>query len=205
MLNKLRNNEVLRWTIVGFILVVHGYAVLQMFFNDNFFEIFERLRMFTNLSNILAFLAVLFYVIKLDNKSFYKYFSVIALVSILMTGIIYHALLSDGVMDFNNHAVHTFTPIAYPIFYFLFVTPSIRIKDFWVTLLFPLAYFIIILIQGAFTKWYPYGFLNPTLPGKDLMSVLVFCCLILLPVIAVFTIGLVALKNLIEKSTKKSS
>ncbi|VEU82547.1 Pr6Pr family membrane protein [Acholeplasma hippikon] len=205
MVNNLRNNERIKWVIVGFILAIHSYSVLQMFFNDNFFEFFERLRFFTNLSNILAFLAVLFYVLKLDSKPFYKYFSVITLVSILITGIIYHALLSDGNLSLNNHFVHTFSPIAFPIFYFLFVTPGIKIRDFWVTLIFPLCYFVIILIQGAFTNWYPYGFLNPTLPDASLTSVLVFCCLILLPVIAVFTVFLVFLKNLLEKQVIKKA
>lgn len=202
MLEKLRSNQLLKTSIVSIILAIHGYAVLQMFFNEEFLDFFVRLRMFTNLSNILAFVSVLLFVLKVDKKPFYKYFSVVALVSILMTGIIYHALLSDGAMDINNHFVHTFAPIAYPIFYFLFVTPSIKLRNFWVTLIFPLTYFVVILIQGSFTNWYPYGFLNPTLPNASLSSVLVFCCLILLPVIAVFTLFLVFLKNLIENNKK---
>ena len=160
--------------------------------------------MFTNISNILIFVILVLYLAGFKDKNWFKYLAVAGLVAILMTGLIYHFIVKgDDVMDFNGHVVHTFNPILYPIFYFLLVTPGIKLKHFWVSLVLPVIYFTVILIQGPFTGWYPYGFMDPSLPGKSLLDVLVFCLVILLPVIAIFTLGLIYLKNLLEKAVNK--
>ncbi|MBN3490525.1 Pr6Pr family membrane protein [Acholeplasma equirhinis] len=201
---KLRENDKARLSIAGFVGLVHLYGVIQMFFNEYFLEVFERFRMFTNISNILIFVILVLYLAGFKDKNWFKYLAVAGLVAILMTGLIYHFIVKgDDVMDFNGHVVHTFNPILYPIFYFLLVTPGIKLKHFWVSLVLPVIYFTVILIQGPFTGWYPYGFMDPSLPGKSLLDVLVFCLVILLPVIAVFTLGLIYLKNLLEKAVNK--
>lgn len=201
---SLRNNDVARKSVAGFVFLFHFYAVIQMFFNEEFLTVFHRIRMFTNISNILIFVIVGLYLLNFKDSKWFKYLSVIGLVAILMTGIIYHGLLSDGYLDFNGHVVHTINPILYPVFYFLLVTPSIRLYHFWISLILPLLYFGIILAIGPLTNWYPYSFMNPTLEGKSLGSVLVFCLGILLPVIAIFTVLLISLKIWLEKKIAKA-
>ncbi len=203
-INQLRSSKILRYVLAGTIFLFNIYAMIELFFNNSeWFGGIRRLRMFTNLSNLIIFVVVLLYLLGKNHSKIYKYISVIGLVNILMTGIIYHALLASGNMDFNDHVVHTLNPIFYPIFYFLLVSPSIRFRDFWVTLIFPILYFGIILLIGPWTNWYPYGFMNPTLEGSSLGSVLIFCLGVLLPVISVFTVILIGLKVLLEAQLNK--
>jgi len=199
---KLRSNDKVRFIIAGIIWLVHLYGVVQMFFNDDFLEIFNRLRLYTNISNILIFVVVTLYLTGYKDKNWFKYFAVIGLVAILMTGIIFHTLVSDGDVNFDGHIVHTINPILYPIFYFLLVTPGIRLRHFWVSLILPTVYFTVILSLGPWTHWYPYGFMDPT--KSSLLQVIGLCIGLLLPVIAIFTLGLLALKKWMEKAVNKA-
>lgn len=199
MINKIRNNPTYLKILFLITFSFSSYSMLNLIDNKSFIDLLERLRMFTNISNIIVFIILVLYVFKFDKKWWFKYLAVIGLVSILMTGIIFHLFVSDGNVNFSGHIVHTINPILYPLFYFLIITPSIKLKDFWVTLILPLLYFLIILLLGPFTNWYPYDFMNPTLEGKDLLSVLSFSVGLLLPVISVLTLILIYLKTLLEK------
>ena|SRR5690554_1345914 len=200
----LRNNDKIRLLIAGVVGIVHFYGVLQMFFNEDFFELFNRLRMFTNISNIFIFVVLVLYFTGHKDKKWFSYVSTAALISILVTGIVYHVLLNEGNMTFDGHIVHTVNPLIYSIFYFLLVANPIKIRHFWIGLVLPVIYFSIILIQGPFTAWYPYNFMDPTLPGKTIVTVLTFCLIYLLPAIAAFSIALIYLKNLYEKAINRS-
>lgn len=195
----IRTNPKIKYSIFMIIFAFFFYGVLQMTFEDTFLDILLSLRFFTNLANILIFVIGTLYLLKYNNHRYYKFIAMIGLVAILMTGIIYHTLIKSGPMNFDNHVVHTINPILYAIFYFIFLEDKIKLRDFWVSLIFPLIYFIVILIQGSLTNWYPYNFLNPTYGDNTLMSVLIFCVGLLLPVISVFTVGLIYLKHLFEK------
>jgi len=203
---NLRNNQTATKFVLWVVFVFNVYAMIDLFFmNDSFIGVLERLRMFTNISNILAFITVGLFILKQNEKPWYKYLAVISLVAILMTGIIYHALLADPNMSFQNHVVHTINPALYPIFYYLLVRPSIKFYHAWVSLILPLFYFGIILAIGPWTNWYPYNFMDPTLPNASLGSVLVFCLGVLFPVIVVFTLILISLKRLLENAINKGS
>ncbi len=201
---KLRTNQnVSRW-FVGFIFLFNIYAMLDLlFFNESFLKTLQRFRMFTNISNIIIFVVVGLFLLGKKDKKWFKYLSVIGLVAILMTGIIYHALLREPNMDFQNHTVHTINPIFYALFYYLLIDKPIKLYHFWVSLILPILYFGIILLLGPWTNWYPYGFMNPTLEGQSLQSVLIFCLVLLLPVISIFTFGLLSLKVYLEKVINK--
>jgi len=201
---NLRQNRRATKTIAGFIFIFNVYAMIDLFFlNETFLKVFTRLRMFTNISNIIIFIVVGLYLLNLNNKKWYKYLAVIGLVAILMTGIIYHALLAEANMDFQNHVVHTINPALFAVFYYLLIHQSIKIYHVWVSLILPLFYFGIILLIGPWTNWYPYNFMDPTQPGQSLGSVLMFCLGVLFPVIVVFTTILVGLKTFLEKSLQK--
>jgi len=202
VINKIRNNRNLKTLIFGLAFSFSVIAMFNLVDNGSFVSLLERLRMFTNISNVIIFVVLVLYAFKLDDKWWFKYVAVIGLVSILMTGIIFHLFVSDGNVDLKGHVVHTINPIMYPVFYYLLITPSIKLKYFWVTLLLPLLYFVVILALGPVTNWYPYDFMNPTLPNKDLLGVLIFCIGILLPVISLLTLLLIYLKSLLENKVK---
>lgn len=88
------------------------------------------------------------------------------LVYIVIVGIIYHLYLSHvwnpkGAQYIADFFLHTFVPLFYLLYWFLF-SEKIRLsylKPFrW--LIYPLVYIIYILIKGVFTGAYPYPFIN---------------------------------------------
>lgn len=202
-MSKLRDNKMF-YSILFFILAaLSSYSVIRLLVDG---ETLNDLRYFTNLSMVFVFVMVVYLYFGLHNQKIFRYLALITLVNILMTGLIYHFIV-NGITNFTNisldsHVKHTFIPIVYPLFYYLFIRDTVSLKHVWTTLVFPLAYFALFIIVGNFTSWYPYNFMNPTIGNNTLGSVLVFCLLVLLPIIAVFTVILVYLKNLVEKNNK---
>lgn len=201
--HSFRNNRFARKAFTAVIFSFALYGTLQFMISST---VLLDLRYFTNQSNVLVTIILGLYLFDQQDRPYFKYLAVVGLVNILMTGIIYHVIVNglEGFFNvgFNGHIVHTFNPLLYPVFYFILVAPSIKIHQFWVSLIYPALYFVIFLITGAFTDWYPYNFMNPTVPGSDIISVLIFCLGVLLPVIAVFTVGLVGAKYYMEQHIK---
>lgn len=203
-IQSIRDNKKITKTIAGIIFIFNVYAMIDLFFlNESMVKVLERLRMFTNISNIIVFVVVGLYLLNIHQKKWYKYLAVIGLVAILMTGIIYHALLAEPGMSFQNHVVHTINPVLFAVFYYLLIQEGIKLRHVWVSLILPTLYFGIILAVGPWTNWYPYNFMNPTYGNQSLGSVLIFCLGIMLPVIVLFTVLLVLLKNFLEKLINK--
>lgn len=203
-IQSIRDNKKITKTIAGIIFIFNVYAMIDLFFlNESMVKVLERLRMFTNISNIIVFVVVGLYLLNIHQKKWYKYLAVIGLVAILMTGIIYHALLAEPGMSFQNHVVHTINPALFAVFYYLLIQEGIKLRHVWVSLILPTLYFGIILAVGPWTNWYPYNFMNPTYADQSLGSVLIFCLGIMLPVIVLFTVLLVLLKNFLEKLINK--
>ena len=163
---KLRENEKVTKTIVGIVFIFNVYAMIDLFFlNDSFIEVFDRLRMFTNISNMLVFVIVGLYILNFHHKDWFKYLAVIGLVAILMTGIIYHVLLSEPNMTFHNHVVHTINPALFAIFYYLLIKQSIKIYHVWISLILPMLYFghyishwnldklVSLCLHGSYCSW----------------------------------------------------
>lgn len=204
IVQNLRQNRNVTKTLASLVFIFNVYAMIDLFFlNESFVAVLERLRMFTNISNILVFVIVGLYLLNLQHQNWFKYLAVIGLVAILMTGIIYHALLAESGMTFQNHVVHTINPALFALFYYLLISETIKIYHVWVSLILPILYFGIILAIGPLTNWYPYNFMDPSLANQSLGSVLVFCLGIMFPVIVVFTTVLVVLKNVFEKVINK--
>jgi len=139
-------------------------------------------RYFTNQSNLIVFITVFLVFISQRDQKWFKYLSAIALVNITMTGLIYHVLLATPPIAFQSHLTHTITPILYILFYFICLEDSIKPKQFWIPLLYPMLYFLFFLVTGPLTGFYPYGFMNVAEQG--LLTVLKFVVLFMLPGIA---------------------
>ena len=65
---------------------------------------------------------------------------------------------------------------------FLGAYMAIKPKQFWIPLLYPMLYFLFVLVKGPLTGFYPYGFMNVAEQG--LLTVLKFVVLFMLPGIA---------------------
>lgn len=196
------------FSLIG--LMISTVAVI----NSLAYEGLKSMRYFTNQSNLLVLIVFIIINLKLNNNKYFKYLAFITLISISITGVVFHLLLSDtlgnntGIItsihdlnNFQNLITHTISPIYYLLYYFIFIKESISIKEFFTGLIHPLMYFLIILILSPITNFYPYPFLDVSKNG--LSGVLKFTLLIMLPLIVLFTLGLNYLKNVLDNKMNR--
>ena len=174
----------------------------------------EAYRYFTNQSNLLVLIVFILIYFNQNKTKTFKVISFITLISISITGVVFYLLLTDTVgnndgvirtiYDINNWQnllTHTINPIYYVLYYFIFVIDDLRIKDFWIGVIHPMIYFIIILAISPITNFYPYPFLDVSQNG--LTEVLKTTLLIMLPAITIFIIALTALKYILYKKIRE--
>ena len=100
----------------------------------------------------------------------------IAVVSMIIVGVVYHALLGDSATDprdigydwprIPNAIIHTYAPILIVIDYLFSLKgprPKLR-KALWVVN-YPLAWLGLSIIRGLSDGWWPYWFINPGSEG----------------------------------------
>lgn len=175
---------------------------------------------FTTQSNILVFVVSLLYVLNQNKKSFFKYFAFIVLFNISITAIIFHTLLTSTIshVDYLQHALHTFVPILYILFYFLIIGETFKTRHAWVALIYPLVFTLNVYLwkEPLFGNYldllydrlpgmrYIYPFFDPSqYPGGSLDLVL-FLFGLLTPILTLFSYGLLLFKNIFEKQLNLS-
>jgi hypothetical protein len=100
----------------------------------------------------------------------------VATVSMIVVGVVYHALLGDSAVDARdvgyewpvvpNLVIHTYAPIAIVIDYLISIKgykPSWK-KALWVVV-YPLSWLGFSLVRGLLDDWWPYWFINPGSEG----------------------------------------
>ena len=100
----------------------------------------------------------------------------VATVSMIVVGVVYHALLGDSAVDprdvgyewpvVPNLVIHTYAPIAIVIDYLISIKgyrPSWK-KALWVVV-YPLTWLGFSLVRGLLDGWWPYWFINPNSDG----------------------------------------
>jgi hypothetical protein len=92
-----------------------------------------------------------------------------AVVALVAAGLL-HALLLGGLPAASGPVVNVLLHIVVPTLAVIewVLVPSLRSPRWWATLagiLFPSLYFVYTLMRGAIVGWYPYDFVDPTLPG----------------------------------------
>ncbi len=125
---------------------------------------------FTILTNILCALSVTIPLFQKNSKAGRLFLSPFVqsgiTVFIVVVGLVYHFLLRNlwnpqGVQWLADIILHYIDPLLYLIFWFLFTpSKSIQFRHAFVWLLYPVVYFIWILIAGLVTKFYPYPFVD---------------------------------------------
>ena len=96
----------------------------------------------------------------------------VATVSMIIVGVVYHALLGDSAVDpadigyewpvIPNLVIHTWAPIAVTIEYLISVRGSVPKwrKALWVVV-YPLVWLTFSVVRGLLDNWWPYWFINP--------------------------------------------
>lgn len=96
----------------------------------------------------------------------------ITTVSMIIVGVVYHALLTDSAIDARdigyewpiipNLVIHTWAPIAIVFDYLLSVRGPVQKwrKSLWV-IAYPLSWLGFSIVRGLVDNWWPYWFINP--------------------------------------------
>jgi hypothetical protein len=144
------------------------------------FRPFEYFAYFSIVSSILAGLVLAVSGLTLlqgkDEGERLNTFRLIATVSMIIVGVVYHALLGDSAVDprdigyrwpvVPNLVIHTYAPILIVIDYLISIKgykPSWK-KAWWVVV-YPLAWLAFSLVRGLLDGWWPYWFINPNSEG----------------------------------------
>ena len=144
------------------------------------FRPFEYFAYFSIISSILAGVVLTLSGLTLlqgkDEGERVHTYRLIATVSMIIVGVVYHALLGDSAVDprdigyqwpvVPNLVIHTYAPILIVVDYLLSIKgykPSWK-KAWWVVV-YPLTWLAFSLVRGLLDGWWPYWFINPNSEG----------------------------------------
>lgn len=160
--------------ILGFVGVgVQGYFTINKKLSEGFdliYSINHFYSYFTIITNSLVTF-VLFFLIFFPSHKITLWFrkttvSAAVALYILVVGIVYYALLYNSDKPFGpevlaTHILHAYMPLAYlAIWFYMLRNADLRYRDTFKWLMFPLVYFIYILIRGEIIRKYPYFFID---------------------------------------------
>ncbi|BCR36006.1 hypothetical protein [Mariniplasma anaerobium] len=189
--------------------------VIRAFNSSNFGEfILVTSFYFTTQTNLFLTITSLFFILKLHNKSWYKYLIFITLVNVLVTAIIFHILLAPYMenIELIQHVLHTVNPLLFIIFYFLFYEQVLPIKKFWICLIYPVVFLIsvyliiepfygdlmVITMPDFNSARYVYPFLDPETYSREWLGLWSFIFVIIAPFIAIISFISMWLKHKID-------
>ena len=100
----------------------------------------------------------------------------IAVVSMIIVGVVYHALLGDSALDprdygydwprIPNAIIHTYAPILIVVDYLISLKgPRPKLRNALWVVVYPLAWLGLSIIRGLSDGWWPYWFINPGSEG----------------------------------------
>ncbi|MGL4648160.1 MAG: Pr6Pr family membrane protein, partial [Caldilineaceae bacterium] len=94
-----------------------------------------------------------------------------------LTGIVYPILLAGTAsIWWTDKVMHVVMPLVMVADWLIDPPrPALTYRKALWWLVFPLAWLAYTLVRGSITGWYPYGFLNPSLPNTSWVSVLTMC------------------------------
>ena len=140
------------------------------------FRPFEYFAFFSITSSIFAGVVALLgaYVLlrKQSESSRLMSLRLITTVSMVIVGVVYHALLGDSAVDpqdigyewpvIPNLVIHTWAPIAIVFDYLLSIKGAVNNfrKSLWV-IVYPLSWLGFSIVRGLADGWWPYWFINP--------------------------------------------
>lgn len=127
-------------------------------------------------------------------------------VYITLVGLVYNVVLRftwnpQGFQKLVDELLHTFNPLFFILFWWLFVSKeNLKWKNAFLWLLYPLFYFVYILLRGALTDAYPYPFIDVNAHGY---AKVFFNSLVILLVFLFFSFLFIGIGRLKNKSSLK--
>ena len=136
------------------------------------FSVVNFFSYFTNLSNLLAALVLLFSVFgrsaaNAATRDLFRYASV---VNMTVVGLVFAALLRNvdlgALLPWVNFVLHYVMPVVIVLDWLLQLPAAkLQIKHLAIAFVFPALYLGYVVLRGANVGWYPYPFLNPANVG----------------------------------------
>ncbi len=187
-------------------------ATMGVLLNSKFFKRKDFFYYFTNISNTLV---ALYYLLELlpKNPIGNKYIQYTLTMSILVTFIIYHFIISKGTRERNdpeemkdyrsieNRLVHYITPLLATLYFLIYNKETFDIKSSFIWLIYPFVYTTIMFIRAKSgtniperNSKYPYDFIDIDKLGlKKVMknSAYVFIFYLVLGFIVLYIKGLI--------------
>ncbi len=171
-------------------------ALAAVFYNINHFDDLNLWTHFTYESNLIAGVVLVLgatVIGRYQNPAWWDVIRGIAVISLLLTGIVYATLLGGLYNPFTtseytwaSSVMHQLMPIVL-LLDILIVPLGPRTPRWSVVfyLIFPLVYLSLTLLRGHETGYYPYDFLDPNEYGNGYAGVLTICGALLLAFIVV--------------------
>jgi hypothetical protein len=138
-----------------------------VFFDTTAGRVFNVFCFFTIQSNLIVGVTTLLLAINpARSTTVFKVFRFTGILAITLTGLVYHAVLSK-LLDLESWAlvadnlVHTVVPIMAVVGWLMFGPRGLTTRRvMWLSILFPVAWLIFVLIRGPIVHFYPYPFVD---------------------------------------------
>lgn len=199
--------EIIGFVLSWFAVIAQFVLIIQNRQTDIPETIIRFFTFFTILTNLLVALYFSYKIFSFTNNLsiFNKKSALTAITTfILIVGLVYQFILRgiwepQGMQRIVDELLHSVIPLFVLVYWIVFSEKGkINFRDTAVWLLYPLIYFILVLIRGHFSNYYPYPFLNVSAIGIE--KVLLNSVVILLFMLVIMAI-LVGLKNRFTKNT----
>lgn len=167
-------------TAIGFALIASVIWQVSDRIANNLFRPFEYFAYFSIDSALLAGFVLLISGLtllqgKIESERLHV-LRLIATVSMIVVGVVYHALLGDAAVDprdigyqwpvLPNLIIHTYAPIAITVDYLISIKGrKVSWSKAWWVVAYPLTWLGFSIIRGLADGWWPYWFINPNSDG----------------------------------------
>ncbi|MEO7802430.1 MAG: Pr6Pr family membrane protein [Ginsengibacter sp.] len=173
--------------ICWFALIFQLYLILHNRTTSVCETLMRYFTFYTILTNLLVAICFTAEVVhKNKRQSFFTKPSALAatVVYISVVGVVYNVVLRfawqpTGLQRVVDELLHLIIPV-YFILYWLILVPKIKLKwsKLYSWLIYPAIYLVVVMIRGAFARYYPYPFVNVTALGYQ--KVTINCMFVLL-------------------------
>ncbi|NOT73970.1 MAG: Pr6Pr family membrane protein [Cyclobacteriaceae bacterium] len=164
--------------VIQFCLMMATAAEKELSYFGETIRFFSYMTILTNILVALCFASFLYFKDSPMGKFFARPIVQVALfVYIFIVGATYHIVLAQmwtptGLQFVVDLLLHTIVPIVYCLYWIIMAQKEHQsLTNVLVILLYPLGYFILILLKGLITGTYPYPFIDVSMIGYGMTFV----------------------------------
>ena len=195
-----------KWLMIAIVILGWGSVILQFYLiiTHRVASIPETIvrffSFFTILTNTLT--ALCFTIVKDEKPSgLYRFFSdtkTLTAITIYMTivGLVYNVILRSiwqptGLQLLVDESLHVIMPLLTIMYWILYVPKhQLRYQNILPWMVYPLIYFIIVIIRGAMSGFYPYPFIHVGQLGYSKVAVNAILVMLVFVVVAILFVGM---------------